>query len=444
MKEFISAEDLKEFDKDFHEGRSNLIAMNAVTSNGVNKAAKRWQSPSNGVHEYSIMLDQHGVTNQKHSGRCWMFAALNVLRFKVIHSLNLDTFEFSENYTFFYDKLEKANYFLESILETLDEKTDSRLIMHLLQSPVQDGGQWDMISQIIEKYGVVPLNVMPESACSSESRQMDEMLTRRLRTDAMLLRNAYAGGSDIEALRNMKDEMLNVIYRMLCICLGTPPKSFDFKLRTKDEKYICDCGLTPKEFFDKYVDFDLHNYISLINAPTADKPYMRSYTIKFLGNVVGARGVRYVNVPIEVLKDAAIAQLKAGEPVWFGCDVGKFSDREGGAMDLEAYDYEGLFDTDFPMNKAQRLDYGASQMTHAMVFEGVDLDQDGRPIRWRVENSWGDESGKKGMYVMTDRWFDEYMYQVVVNKKYLPSNVIDAYESTPIELSPWDPMGSLA
>lgn len=444
MKESIESKYLESYEWDFEQNKSHELAMNAVTASGINKAARRWSALPNAVHEYSIRLDQHGVTNQKKSGRCWMFAALNVLRFSVIHKLNLDFFELSENYTLFYDKLEKSNYFLESILDTLDEETDSRLLMHLLATPAQDGGQWDMMSDLISKYGVVPKSVMPETESSSSTRQMNDLLNTKLRSDACLLREKAKEGFDLEALREIKDDMLNEIYRILSICLGIPPKKFDFKIRTKDKKYISDCGLNPKDFFNKYVCLDLNEYISLINAPTKNKPYMKSYTVKYLGNVVGGRGIRYVNVAIEGLKKAAIAQLKAGEPVWFGCDVGKYSDRDGGAMDPDLYDYETLFDMDFSMDKAERLDYGHSQMTHAMVFQGVDLDEDGNPIRWCVENSWGDEHANKGMYLMTDKWFDEYLYQVVVNRKYLPKEVIDAYELKPIELDPWDPMGSLA
>ncbi|MGM9522092.1 MAG: aminopeptidase C [Oscillospiraceae bacterium] len=444
MEKYISSTNLEQFEQNFHESRSNLIAMNAVTSNGVQAAAKRWQAPASAVHQYSIRLDQHGVTNQKASGRCWMFAALNCLRFQVIHKLNLDGFELSQNYTLFYDKLEKANYFYENIFATLDEPTDSRYIAHLLEAPEQDGGQWDMISAIISKYGVVPKEAMPETACSSNTKEMNTVLTEKLRGDASVLRSAHNEGKSLDELHAMKKDMLLEVYRILCICLGTPPEKFDFCIRTKDGRYIADRSITPHEFYERYVGVDLSQYISLINAPTEDKPYMRSYTVKFLGNVVGGTPVRYVNVPVEELKKAAIAQMKDGEPVWFGCDVGKYSDRDTGVMDLEAYDFETLFSTELKMTKADRLEYGHSQMTHAMVFQGVDIDGNGNPTRWCVENSWGEDRGAKGMYLMTDAWFNEYMYQIVVNKKYLPYEIVEAYESTPIELAPWDPMGSLA
>ena len=248
----------------------------------------------------------------------------------------------------------------------------------------------------------------------------------------------------MDTLRERKNEMLNEIYRLLCICLGEPPKSFVFEYRDADKNFHRETGLTPKSFFEKYVGIDLHDYVSLINAPTSDKPYGRSYTVKYLGNVREGSAVRYLNLPIEELKKAAIAQLKDGQPVWFGCDVGKHSDRDTGVMDLDIRSLETLLDTQFTMTKAERLDYGQSLMTHAMVFQGVNLDDNGQPNRWRVENSWGKDPGKDGYYLMTDRWFEEYLYQIVVHKKYLTEEQRKAYASDPIELEPWDPMGSLA
>ena len=269
-------------------------------------------------------------------------------------------------------------------------------------------------------------------------------VTEKLREDACRLRSAYTAGAKREELAARKEEMLGEIYRILCICLGEPPKSFDFEVEDKDGKYIRDCGLTPQAFFEKYVGLNLDDYISIINAPTADKPYHRSYSVKFLGSVKEGRPVRYLNLEIGELKKAAIAQMKDGSPVWFGCDVGKCSTRDGGVMDTNIYKLEELLGVKFGMDKAERLDYGESLMTHAMVFQGVNLDEDGKPNRWRVENSWGEEPGEKGYYVMSDDWFDEYMYQIVVDKKYLPEELVAEYETEPIMLEPWDPMGSLA
>ena len=440
----VSLEEIQAFDKAFEADRANRVAMDAVVNNGLLKTAKNRAAVSRDVHEYSIHFEQGDITSQKSSGRCWMFAALNTFRFKMIHELNMKTFELSQAYPFFYDKLEKSNYLLESILETLDEPTDGRLISYLLQAPVGDGGQWDMFCNLVEKYGLVPKSAYPESTISSASREMNVYLTELLRGDACILRRMHGEGASTEELYAKKNEMLQDIYRMLCICLGQPPKTFDFEYTDKDGNYHKECGLTPKSFYEKYVGINLSDYVSLINAPTKDKPYGRSYSVSFLGNVKEGRIVRYLNLPVEELKKAAIAQLKDGEPVWFGCDVGKRSERESGIMDLSIYNLEQLLGTRFGMTKAERLDYGQSQMTHAMVFQGVNLDENGKPNRWRVENSWGEDPGKKGYYLMTDEWFDEYLYQIVVNRKYLTKEQLEAYEAEPKMLAPWDPMGSLA
>ena len=238
--------------------------------------------------------------------------------------------------------------------------------------------------------------------------------------------------------------MMEDVYRLLCICLGKPPLKFDFEVRTKDDKYITDYGITPEEFYDKHIGIDLDDYVSLINATTDDKPFNKSYTVKYLGNVKEGHIIRYLNLDIEELKKAAIAQMKDGEPVWFGCDVGQRELRDFGILDLDTFDIEELFSMDFDMTKAQRLDYGESQMSHAMVLQGVNILPDGTPNRWRVENSWGDDVGKKGYFVMGDKWFSQYVYQVVVNKKYLTATQLAQYESEPKVLEPWDPMGSLA
>lgn len=444
MNTAISLETLNGFEKEFMSERANRIAMNAVTNNGVLKSAQNEEAVRSTTHNYSISLKQGEITSQKHSGRCWMFAALNCLRFQVMKKLNLETFELSQSYTLFYDKLEKSNYFLESILETLEEPSNSRIIAHLLSSPLGDGGQWDMLCNLISKYGLVPKSAMPETYSSSNTGEMTSCMTEKLREDACILRRMHKEGKSEEELRNAKESMMQTIYNMLCTCLGVPPKTVNLEVRDKDNNFIRDLGLTPKEFYDKYIGVDLSQYVSLINAPTEDKPYYRSYTVKFLGNVKEGNIVHYVNLPVEELKAAAVAQLKDGEPVWFGCDVGKRSQRDLGIMDLDLYHTEELFNTTFGMDKAERLTYGQSLMTHAMVFQGVNLDENGKPNRWRVENSWGKEPGKDGYFVMTDDWFSEYTYQIVVNKKYLSEDILKAYESEPIELEPWDPMGSLA
>ena len=435
---------LKSYSEDFRDDRSNQAARDAVMTNGLNKSCLNHEAIRQNPHTYSLSLNQGSITNQKRSGRCWLFAAMNVMRARIIKKCNLKDFELSQNYMLFWDKLEKSNYFLENILDTLDEPVGSRLLNFLLAAPIGDGGQWDMMANLVSKYGVVPKYAMPESAVSSSTHEMCNVMTELLRGDAAILRRMASEGAGRDALEAEKEKMLGEIYRILVICLGEPPKTVDFEVRDKDDNFIRDCGLTPREFFAKYVDMDLHDYISLINAPTSDKPFYHRYTVKMLGNVKEGAPVCYINLPIDELKKAAIAQMQDGEPVWFGCDCGPDSERDNGLYVKGTYDYENTLQIRLGMTKAERLDYCQSQMTHAMVFQGVNLDAEGKPNRWRVENSWGDEPGQKGYYVMSDGWFDEYMYQVVVNKKYLTPDQLAVIDSEVIELNPWDPMGSLA
>ena len=420
------------------------LAMNAVTANGIGKASTDIEALKKNVHEYSVLLKTGEITSQNQSGRCWMFAALNAMRFGLIKKYNLENFEFSQAYPLFWDKLEKSNYFLENILATLDEETGSRIVAFLLTAPLNDGGQFDMFAGLVEKYGVVPKSAMPETVCSSATAEMDKYLTLKLREYACKLRGDYHRGEPLESLRAQKEDMLSTIYRMLTICLGFPPEKVDFIVRDKDNNLIREEGLSPQEFYEKYVGWDLRDYVSLINAPTGDKPYGQAYTVRFLGSVHEARPVRYLNLPVDELKKAAIRQMQDGEPVWFGCDVGQRHVRELGIMDTRSIAVDKLFGTGFPMTKEERLDYGESLMTHAMVLQGVHLDAEGKPVRWRVENSWGKDKGKEGYYLMSDDWFSEYTYQVVVHKKYLSPEQLAQYEGEMKVLEPWDPMGSLA
>lgn len=436
----ISAGLLDKFSSAYQGDPVNALRTHAVVKCGLSDAAVNQREDIDNPMIFEVELESGKITNQKSSGRCWLFAGLNTMRYEIMKKLNLETFELSQSYQMFYDKLEKANYFLESILATLDEPLSGRLVNHLLTAPVQDGGQWDMFVALVEKYGCVPKSVMPESFHSSNSGMMNKMLTLKLREDAMQLR---AMERDLDKQRAAKEEMLCEIYRMLCICLGEPPRAFDVSFRDKDKNFITERNITPLAFFEKYVGQALDDYVSIINAPTADKPYGKTYTVSFLGNVAGGRSIKYLNLPSDELKRMAIAQLKDGQPVWFGCDVGQMLMRDRGIMGMNTFDYDGVLGVHFGLDKAQRLDYGESMMTHAMVFLGVHL-VDGKPVRWKVENSWSDKSGQDGYYLMTDAWFDEYNYQVVVNKKYLTDEQRAALDQEPVKLAPWDPMGSLA
>ena len=417
---------------------------NAVTHNGIHASLETRKSAVENTPVFSLDLTKDKVTNQKASGRCWMFAALNTFRHKMISSFQLEDFELSQAHTFFWDKYEKSNWFLEQVIATADQELTSRKVAFLLQTPQQDGGQWDMVVSLFEKYGVVPKSVYPESISSSNSRELNTYLNKLLRQDAQILRDLIHSGADSEAVASKKQALLQEIFNFLAMSLGLPPREFDFSYRDKDNQFHSESGLTPQSFYKKYVDLQLDDYVSIINAPTTDKPYGKSYTVDMLGNVVGSRPVRYLNVPMDRLKELAIAQMKAGETVWFGSDVGQVSNRKAGILATDVYDFEAGMDIHLTQDKAGRLDYAESLMTHAMVLTGVDLDEAGQSRKWKVENSWGDKVGTDGYFVASDAWMDEYTYQIVVRKEFLTADELAAYEAEPIVLAPWDPMGALA
>lgn len=444
MTKAISQTQLKSYRKDVQARPSTAVIRRAVTKNGIYASAQDAQTIIDNTPIFSIDLDTGKVANQKQSGRCWMFAALNTMRHEVKDLFKLpDGFELSQNYTFFWDKFEKANYFYENIIKTADKALSSRKVSFLLQTPQQDGGQWDMIVALIEKYGVVPQSVYPEAQASSASRELNITLNLKLRKDAVTLRKLVNDGAKTDAIEAAKDAMLQEIYRFLSLTLGEPPVKFDFEYRDDKQEYHLDQGLTPKSFYDKYVGWDLSEYVSVINAPTEDKPYNHTYSVEMLGNVVGGREVKHLNVEIATFKELAIKQLSAGQSVWFGVDMGPQIERDNGLMATGIHREDELFDIDLSMTKAERLDYGESLMTHAMVLTGVDL-VDGKPTKWKVENSWGDKIGNKGYFTMSDDWMSEYCYQVVIKKEFLPANLVAAYDEKPTELQPWDPMGALA
>lgn len=389
---------------------------------------------------FSIDLCDSKVTWQKASGRCWIFAALNILREVAAKNCNMDRIELSENYIAFWDKFEKINYFLESVIDSADLPVGDRTLDWILQG-ISDGGQWDMIVSIIKKYGVVPLSAMPETYQSSNTRVMSRMINRKLREYAIELRSIVSQGKEPW---ERKEEMLTEMYRALCICFGKPADTFDFEYRDRDKNYFEDRNLTPETFYKKYIGVDLADYVSIINSPTTDKPYGKAYTVKYLGNVV-EDSVRHINVPMDDLKAMVVNQLKDGEPVWFGSDCSKFGDRKLGIWDQDSFLYgEMLGGLTFGLSKEESLDYRDSAMNHAMVIAGVNFDENGLPNRWKIENSWGEEAGQKGYFVMSAKWFDEFTYQAVVHKKYLPEDLQTALSEEPKELEPWDPMGSLA
>jgi len=424
--------------KPHHRQMQNAVTVTAVDKLALNRVVMTGLDDS-----FSCKLDDWSVTNQKRTGRCWIFAGTNLLRVGAMKKMNLKDFEFSQSYVFFWDKIERANYFLESIIDTASRHDGDRTVDFLLDNVLSDGGQWNMFVSLVKKHGLVPKTVMPESESSSNSTMMNNILRAKLREGAKRLRDMQGNGASTTELRNAKHEILMVIYRILSIHMGTPPSRFDWQWRDKDNKFHRDGEMTPQEFAKRYVTLNLDEYICLVHDPRPGSPFGRTFTVAYLGNVVGGEPVKYLNVDINVMKKIAMRSLLDGQPVWFGCDCSKQMDRDLGLWDTHLFDYEGVYGTRFTLNKADRLIYHQSRMNHAMLFTGVDVVDD-QPRRWRVENSWSDESGKKGFFVMDDSWFDEFMFEIAAHKSYLPESLQEALSLKPIVLPPWDPMGSLA
>ena len=439
MAKNISLSTIKSFKNKFLRNNKNTASRNALIKNDLANVALNWENFSQINHNFSNLIKKElPATNQKASGRCWGFAGLNLMRLQVVDSLDLNTFEFSQNYFMFWDKLEKANYFLENIIKSRNESYESRLITHLLKAPVQDGGQWDMFINLIDKYGAVPKDVMPETNHSSKSGAMNYILTHKLREFASILRKKPAKNSGA-----LKKNMMETIYNLLAMFLGQPPDFINWSTRNKDNKHIVISDMTPIDFLKKYGDINIKDKVCLIHAPMNNKKFNTMYTVEYLGNVVEGKMIKYLNTDIKELKNSAMNSIKNNEAVWFGCDVGKRFSRDMGVLDMGIYDYENVFQTSFNMNKQTRLEYGDSEMTHAMLLTGVDIKKR-NSTKWKIENSWGTKSGNQGYMMMTDEWFDEYTYEVVIDKKYLNKKLLKFLDMEPVVLAPWDPMGALA
>ncbi len=439
MAKNISLSTIKTFKNKFLRNNKNTASRNALIKNDLANVALNWENFSQINHNFSNLIKKElPATNQMASGRCWGFAGLNLMRLQVVDTLELNTFEFSQNYFMFWDKLEKANYFLENIIKSKDESYESRLITHLLKAPVQDGGQWDMFVNLINKYGAVPKDVMPETNHSSKSGAMNYILTHKLREFASILRKKPAKNSSA-----LKKDMMETIYNLLAMFLGQPPDVINWSTRNKDNKHTVISDITPIDFCKKYADINIKDKVCLIHAPMNNKKFNTMYTVEYLGNVVEGQIIKYLNVDIKELKKSAMNSIKNNEAVWFGCDVGKRFSRDMGVLDMGIYDYENVFQTSFKMNKQTRLEYGDSEMTHAMLLTGVDIKKR-NSTKWRIENSWGTKSGNQGYMMMTDEWFDEYTYEVVIDKKYLNKRLLKYLDMEPVALAPWDPMGALA
>jgi bleomycin hydrolase len=440
----VSKEKLKLYRSEFEGSKRNRLAQNAALRTSLKQITLNSERFSKINHSFSVLVpDELPIAIQKKSGRCWLFAALNLLRIDFARRHKLKKFEFSQNYLFFCDKFEKANYFYESIIESAKESVDSRLICHLLAHPVQDGGQWHMFVGLIQKYGIVPQTAFPDTEACFDSLELNYILTLKLRKDAYHLRTMIEKGAKKAQVDKEKDRMLEEVHRILCIHLGTPPTKFDWEAQNTEKKFIGEYGVTPLEFFKHHIKYPIEEYVCLVHSPRKSTPLNKTYTIEHLGSAIEGPPILYVNVTTEEMRQATIKSLKAKEPVWFGCDVGKMSHRTLGVMDLKLYDFTALYDVDFSIDKAVRMNYGESQMTHAMLFTGVNL-VDEKPTRWRVENSWAKDMGEDGYFIMSDDWFDEYMFEVAINPKYLPKNILELAKQKPTPLPPWDPLGALA
>ena len=410
---------------------------NALSQNSINELATPLYNPAIGDTYFSHKVESKGITDQQSSGRCWLFTGLNVMRAKAIAKFNLGSFQFSQSYPFFWDQLEKSNLFLQGVIDTRKLPFEDRQVDWLFSNPLSDGGQFTGVSNLITKYGLVPAEAMPETYQANNTSQMANLLKLKLREFGLELRAAQKARP--AELQEMKVRQLSEIYRMLALCLGEPVKEFEWTRCDKDNNIVDRRTYTPKSFYQEYIGEDLeNNYIMVMNDPSRE--YNKVYEIEYDRHVYDGENWVYLNLPIEKVKELAIASIKDNTAMYFSCDVGKFSDRKKGTLDIKNMDYESLFRTKFPMDKKQRIQTFSSGSSHAMTLIAVDLDEAGKPKKWMVENSWGAASGYQGNLIMTDEWFDNYMFRVVVEKKYVPADIMKLMEQKPIMLPSWDPM----
>ncbi|KAF2020820.1 bleomycin hydrolase [Aaosphaeria arxii CBS 175.79] len=453
----VSANQVGEWEKELLEDAKNRLALAALSSNPANAVLSSRSAAISDTQNFNIKIPMEGspITNQASSGRCWLFASTNVFRIAIMKKYKLSSFQLSQSYLFYWDKIEKANYFLENILDTASEDIDGRLVQALLASPVSDGGQWDMVANLVNKYGLVPQTLYPDSYNAKNSSVMDRLITTKLREDAIRLRaiaKSVPASSLKSAVATEKEKMLREIHLILTLMLGPPPSptdAFTWEFYDKDGKFTS-VKTRPIAFAKELADSktvrslggtDVHSLFSLVNDPR--NPYNRLLSVKRLGNVYEGRPVTYVNVDMSTIKKACIEMLKRGNPVFFGSDVGKYSDSSRGIMDTDLFEYELGFNIKLGMKKAERLLTGESQMTHAMVLTAVHV-VDGKPVRWRVENSWSESAGDRGYFVMSDAWMDEFVYQAVVDPSVVSASVKKVLLQKPKMLELWDPMGALA
>ena len=429
----ITPEILSQIEQSYVPTASDKAIYNAMAGTSISVLAKNHENLTNFDTHFSNKVVSHGITDQKQSGRCWLFTGLNVLRAQMMAKYGLDEMEFSENYCFFYDQLEKANLFLQGIIDTREKPMDDKMVEWLFQHPISDGGQFTGISDIIEKYGLVPASVMPETYSSENTSQIAQLIGWKLKEFGLKLREEFGKGAKEAELEQQKVEMLGTVYRMLALAFGEPVKQFSWTIKGVTKEY------TPQSFYKEFLGNDLTgNYVMLMNDPSRE--FYKCYEIDYDRHVYDGRNWTYINLPIEEIKSMAIQSIKDSTMMYFSCDVGKYLDSKRGTLDLNNYDYESLMGTTFNMDKKQRIQTFASGSSHAMTLMAVDLDKDGNPKKWMVENSWGTDAGYQGHLIMTDEWFDEYMFRLVVERKYVPQNILNMLQQKPIRLPAWDPM----
>lgn len=429
----ITQDMLNQIKSSYKHTPADKAIYNAMAETSIAVLAKNHENLANFDTNFTNKVVSHGITDQQQSGRCWLFTGLNVLRAQMMAKYGLDEMEFSQNYCFFYDQLEKANLFLQGIIDTREKPMDDKMVEWLFRNPISDGGQFTGISDVIGKYGVVPSSVMPETYSSENTSQIARLVGLKLREFGLQLRDEAAKGVKVSALEAKKSEMLSTVYRMLALAFGEPVERFTWTMNGETKEY------TPQSFYQEYLGNDLtNNYVMLMNDPSRE--YYKCYEIDFDRHVYDGKNWTYVNLPVEDIKAMAIESIKDSTMMYFSCDVAKFLDSKRGTLDLKNFDYESLMGTTFGMNKKQRVQTFASGSSHAMTLMAVDLDKDGKPKKWMVENSWGAEAGYKGHLIMTDEWFDEYMFRLVVEKKYVPEKVLNILKQKPIRLPAWDPM----
>lgn len=434
----ISADMLDRLSATYQNTTADRALRNAAATVSLDKLALNAAARNTADNNFSHRVPSKGITNQERSGRCWLFTGLNVLRAQMMKEHDLPKLELSQCYNFFYDQLEKSNLFLQGMIDYADRPMDDKMVDWLFRHPLNDGGQYTGLADNLSKYGVVPSEVMAETFSSNNTDRLRSLISLRLREDGLRLRRMKADGALDKQLAVAKEEMLGEVYRMLARTLGVPPSEFTWTRRDSDGKVVSTKKYTPQSFYKEFAGNDLkHNYVMLMNDPTRE--YHKLYEIDFDRHTYDGDNWTYINLPMDEIKAMAVKSIKDSTAMYFSCDVGKFLDRDRGVLDMDAFDYESLMGTPFTMDKADRIRTYASGSSHAMTLVAVDLDQEGKPLKWMVENSWG-PGANDGHLIITDPWMDEYMFRLVVEKKYVPAETLKILKQKPVMLPAWDPM----